>query len=396
MLVRFRLYSVLKNLRFADPMLVLFLLDRHFSLTAIGAWLGAQHLLTTVLEFPMGVVADRFGRRSSLAASFLAYALSFVLLPMAVPGGWALGAGLAVFGVGEALRTGSHKAIMLDWLDQRGQADQAVEVVGLTRTWSRASSGFAAMTGGVLLWATQDWSVLYGLSAVAAVLGFGLLLSYPRSLEGEQSRERGSRAPLRERLRRLARGGVGLVGQSIVFESNVKLMRKFALQPFLKQGLALSGLPVVGTGALAIGAVELAGDLIGAAGARSAPRLRDTAGGIQPALRWAYRGGLAGMAVLALCSWMDWPWAIWVGVAAAVGVWALQNARRPVFVAAFGARIDKTQRATSLSLESLARTLVLSVLLPVSGALADAFGLWAAFTLAAGLMALGLLLRDRA
>jgi hypothetical protein len=57
--------------------------------------------------------------------------------------------------------------------------------------------------------------------------------------------------------------------------------------------------------------------------------------------------------------------------------------------------MDKAQRATSLSLESLARTLVLSVLLPVCGALADAFGLWAAFLVAAGLMAVGLGLRDR-
>ncbi len=397
MIVRFCLYSVLKNLRFADPFLLLFLLDRGYSLTAIGSWLGAQHLLTGLLELPLGVAADRFGRRRSLALCFLCYAGAFELFPLAAPGEpLALGAALLLFGLGEALRTGSHKAIMLDYLDQRGEADRATEVVGLTRSYSRIASGVAAIAGGVVIFAYGAYVPLFHLSAAAAVLGWLLMLGYPRSLEGEQQRAGGAHAAqpsFGERLRTLGvRPRVaGLLIQSILFESQVKLVRKYYLQPFLKQGLAAVGLPVLGAGALAIGVVELVADLLGAAGARASTRLERAGGGRPPALRLAYLGALAAAIVIAASAYLG---TLWPGVIAAVFAWVLQNARRPIFVAAFGEHMDKAQRATSISLESLARTVTLSALLPICGVLADRVGLWAAFALVTGLLALGLAARQ--
>jgi MFS family permease len=392
MIARFCLYSVLKNLRFADPFLLLFLLHRGYTLTAIGAFLGAQHLFTGTLELPLGVAADRFGRRRSLALCFVCYAAAFELFPLATPGRpLALGAALLLFGLGEALRTGSHKAIMLDYLERRGERQRATEVVGLTRGYSRLSSGSAALGGGALLYVLRDYAPLFHLSAAAAVSGFFLMLTYPRELEGEQrraSRSGEARVPLRERLRKLGAYPrvAGLLVQSVLFESQVKLVRKYYLQPFLKQGLALTGLPVLGAGALAIGGVELLADVLGAVGARSSARLQRLLGGRRRALRVAYVGAMIGTLAIAASAALG---SLWPGVLAAITLWLLQNARRPVFVAAFGDYMDKPQRATSLSVESLARTVTLSLLLPLCGLLADRVGLWAAFALVATLLLLG-------
>jgi MFS family permease len=391
---RFCLYSVLKNLRFADPFLVLFLLDVELSLTQIGVALGAQHLLTGALEVPLGVAADRFGRRRALAAGFVSYALAFSAFAQVGRGTWGLlAAALGAFGVAEALRTGSHKAIMLDHLARRGESERATEVIGLTRSFSKFSSGSAALAGGVLLWASQSYALLFILSAVSAAGGFVLMLSYPAELEGEQRRARAGDAPRlswSERWHGLAdRSVAASIGESTLFESQSKIALKYYLQPFLKQGLAGIGLPILAGGAIAVGAIELLRDAIGGLGARFAPALERRSRGAERALRLAYGAALAALLGIALCASVGW---LWVGVALAIGLTLLQNARRPVFVRAFEQRIDPAQRATGLSVESLTRTVTVAALLPIVGVLADRVGLWAAFALMAAVLASGLLI----
>src|SRR5262245_1605160 len=80
MIVRFCLYSVLKNLRFFDPFLALYLLDVGFSYAQIGSMLGCQRLVTAILEIPSGYGADRWGRRRVLASSFILHTIALVIL----------------------------------------------------------------------------------------------------------------------------------------------------------------------------------------------------------------------------------------------------------------------------------------------------------------------------
>lgn len=150
MVFRFCLYSILKNLRFADPFLAIYLLDLGYSYTEIGSLLGCQRLVTAVLEIPSGIGADRWGRRRILAGSFALHAIALTVLGIAslVSGKphvlWFY-AGLSIFGAGEALRTGSHKAIMLDYLEYNRQADRATHVMAVTRTYSKVSSALAGV-----------------------------------------------------------------------------------------------------------------------------------------------------------------------------------------------------------------------------------------------------------
>ena len=388
MIARFCAYSVLKNLRFADPFLVLFLLHLGLSMAAIGSLLGGQHLLTGVLEVPLGAVADRWGRRRSLALGFLCYLASFALFASVSEVDWArLVMATGLFGLGEALRSGSHKAIILDYLEQRSESERAAEVIGLTRSFSKATSGSAALAGGFILYASGSYTWLFALSAVAAAGGFALMLSYPRSLEGEQSRAGKAMGSARALVREP--GVVPLVVQSTLFESQVKILLKYYLAPFLQVALAAVGLSVMAWGAVAIGAVEMLRDGLGSVASRQAVRLRTAAGGAASALRIAYLGAVLAAAALTWAAGRD---ALWLGVPAAVALSVLQNARRPVFVSAFDDVLDKPQRATSLSIESLARTVVVAALLPLVGSVADRVGLWAAFAALLSVLALGLLI----
>jgi MFS family permease len=400
MIVRFSLYSIFKNLRFADPFLLLYLLHLGSSFTSIGLLLGFGAITTAVLEVPAGLFADQWGRIKSVAACFLAYAFSFSLLPFATTADdgerlVCLYAAIASFSLGEALRTGGHKAIMLDWLDSEGRADEATGIIGTTRAWSKGTTGASALGGGLILFLTGDYAWLFYLSAVAAIGGFVLMLTYPSSLEGEKTRERQNAKSTVESSRLLERfrnsasePGFGrLFVESVTFESQSKLMLKYYLQPWLKLTLEAGGLTIIGLGALSVGAYEFVRNSVGATGALASPWLERIAGGQGAALTLVHRGALLISLALVLCLWVDW---LVIGLILMLGLTVLQNGRRPIFVSAFNEVMDKSARATTLSIENQARSVVTAVLLPITGWLADQFGLIAVCMALTGLLLSGL------
>ena len=83
------------------------------------------------LEMPAGAVADVLGRRRSMVTSVLGYIGSFVLLGLTQP------VALLCVAVGEAFRTGTHKAIIFDGLEQEGRSSEKTSVCGYTRSWSK-------------------------------------------------------------------------------------------------------------------------------------------------------------------------------------------------------------------------------------------------------------------
>jgi len=403
-IVRFCLYSILKNLRFADPFVLLFLLDLGSSYTQIGMLFGFGAFVTAVLEVPSGVLADRWGRISSVAACFVFYAVTFALFPAAssvtgsVRTGVLYGAA-TTFAIGEALRTGGHKSIMLDWLDSAGESHRATAVIGLARAFSKYTAALSALVGGLVLFATRDYRWLFYGSAAAALGGVVLMRSYPKELEGEHRRDatHGRDGPHGRgvgwrRLTRIAAapGFASLFIQSVMFESQSELMLKYYLQPLLKETLRAGGMAVVGVGAVWIGLYEFIRGGLGGTGAVVSARLERRAGGSDAALRYAYRGCLLISLAVALCAWAGW---LVAGLVLLVLLTVLQNARRPIFVSAFNQVMHKPQRATTLSLENQARSLSNAVWLPVAGWAADRWGLAVMFALTAGVLTLGLTAR---
>lgn len=93
--------------------------------------------------------------------------------------------------------------------------------------------------------------------------------------------------------------------------------------------------------------------------------------------------------VLILCLWVDW---LVIGLILMLGLTVLQNGRRPIFVSAFNEVMDKSARATTLSIESQARSVVTAVLLPITGWLADQFGLIAVCLALTGVLLSGLVM----
>jgi MFS family permease len=400
LIARFCVYAILKNLRFFEPFLMLFLLfDVGLSFTAAGALLAYHKILDGLVEVPLGLVADRFGRRRTLAISFVFAAVSFGLFAFASraaqPVLW-LYVAQTIFAVGEGLRAGSHKAMILDWLSAEGRRGEATRVLGQARFWSKFSEGASALLAGVAVWLTGSFTPLFVAAVVPAVGGAALVWSYPKALEGEWKDDRAAAPEAGSGWRRLrlafaAPGLLTLITLSVLFESQLKLAAHY-LQPFLATGLEDLDLSVVGgTGALLFGVYHFVQGLVAGASSLTSAWLERRAGGPERVLDLAYWCAAGGLGLIAAATLLlaDSPALRLPALVCFAGLAALQNARRPVFVAAMDERMDPAFRATILSAESQARSWIYALSALGVGLLTDLGGLPAAFLGMAALMAAG-------
>lgn len=400
---RFCAYAALRNLRFFDPFLVLFLLaDLKLDYATVGLVIAWHKGLLAAFEVPLAVIADRYGRRRTLVASFVTSALAMLGLFAAarVPSPLVpvLGA-LAVYAVGEALRTGTHKAIMLDWLTRRGERERKVAVIGTTRFFSKTSEGLAALIGGAVVWLGGQYAPLFAASAVPTALGALLVASYPRVLDEDGPAEKSPKSKKADgpgvggRLKAMARPGLlAVVVPSILFESQIKLAASW-LQPALAQGIEDLDLTVAGgIGAMVYGAWHLASGLLAGSAALASSRLVARAGGPARALTVAHV--LAALALAATAAGLIGG-LLAPGLIFMMGLAALQNARRPIFIAAIDDVMDPRWRATTLSVESQARAGAHAVTAAAVGIVAEWGGLGAGFALMAGIVALSAIVSAR-
>lgn len=387
MLARFCTYAVLRNLRFFDPFFLLFLLhDVGVDFITAGTLLAFEKVLGGALEVPLGVLTDRYGRRRSLIGSFTLAAVAFVIFGVAAHGIWTLPLlylGQTVYAVAEAARSGSHKAIILDWLTREGRPKEKAQILGVTRFFSKSSAGIAALAAGLIVWRSGSFTWLFYLAIVPTLLAAGLLWTYPRTLEGSlrQSRKAGVRLPgtwagLKQAARRP--GVLGMIAVSVLFESQIKLALVY-LQPFLAERLAEVDLTVTaGIGALAYGGWFFLQGLAAGSASLFAPRLERRFGGSEAAIRRIHRWGAAALVSLALLGVFTDGMLGLAGLPLFAALAALQNARRPLFVSALDDHMDRHYRATTLSLESQLRGWAYAVSALVAGALADASNIgWA-------------------
>ncbi len=181
---KFCAYGFLKNLRFFEPFLMLFFIEKGLTYLEIGILYSIREIGVNILEIPTGIIADAFGRRKTMVFSFICYIIAFLVFNFSN--------GLAVFifamicfSFGEAFRTGTHKAMIFEYLRIKGWTSQKVHYYGHTRSASQIGSAVSAVIAAVIVYYTGTMKIVFLYSTIPYFIDLFLMISYPKELDGD-------------------------------------------------------------------------------------------------------------------------------------------------------------------------------------------------------------------
>jgi MFS family permease len=376
MLFRFSLYGFLKNQRYFEPFLVLFFLDQGLSFTQIGLLVAVRELSANLLEIPSGAVADLFGRRRAMIGSFAAYIVSFLVFALSHTfANFAVA--MFFYALGDAFRTGTHKAMIFTWLRTENRLDEKTRIYGFTRSWSKLGSAFSIIIATGLMVGVGEYRWVFLMSMVPYTLGIINFLGYPDWLDGEAKSDASLGdvyRHLREAFGRMARTAHlrRLVAESMTFEGTFKVAKDY-LQPLVRH--AALGAPLLlmldekNRTPILIGAVYLTLYILSAWASRQSHRLAQRFGGEERGVGVVWWSTLVVYVALVPLLYMGW-------TGPAIGLFILlnllQNLFRPMHISRFDDHADEHQGATILSVESQSKGLAAMVLAPLLGWLVDA------------------------
>lgn len=378
MLFRFSLYGFLKNQRYYENFLYLAFLEKGLSYFAIGVLIGFREVCTNLFEIPSGAIADLYGRRRAMIFSFCAYIASFVIFAVSkslLP----LFAAMFFYGLGDAFRSGTHKAMIFDWLRLQGRSDEKTKIYGFTRSWSQMGSAVSVLIAGALVFYSGNFVDIFWFSIIPYAMNIVNFFGYPARLDGDRQSEFSLKAvagmlgsALKQSvqfppLRRLVFEGMG-------FEGMYKASKDF-LQPILKQtAIALPLLLVLDESkrtALLVAGVYFVLYLLSSFASRNSHQVSNWRGGDEGAARFMWWIDLALFALLIPALWFNWHPAI---IVLFVGLAILQNFWRPGLISRFNEQSTPEMSATILSIEAQSKSLATIILAPLLGLLVDSVG----------------------
>lgn len=387
---KFCAYGFLKNLRFYKPFLLLYFLESGISYFQIGILISLREIFKILFEIPTGVFADKFGRKITMVGAFLSYIISFLIfyfLPFFVAFIFAM----FFFGIGEALRSGTHKSMIFKYLDLNDIADKKTEYYGHTRSWSKRGSAVSALFAGAIVFYSGSYSRIFLVTLIPYIMELFLMMSYPDNLNMPDTSQQENKS-LKDffLFLKFKNARKGLL-TSALFDGFFKALEDY-LQPILK-AFALS-LPILATlsgdkrTAVVIGIVYFVLFFITSYASQNAYRVRDLFKSSQRGMNITY---LLGVFVVVSSGFGHLYGIEIIPVIMFIFYHVLQNSRRPMAVTYISNYIPDVSMATGLSVESQMKTFFIIIISPIIGALADNFGISWAFIGISAIMATGYL-----
>ena len=390
--IKFGFYGFLKNLQFFEPFIYLYFLAVGLSYFQIGLMLSIREVSTYVFEIPTGVIADTWGKKRSMLLCFVFYMISFTIYYLSSTF-LLIAAASLLFGLGEAFRQGTHKAIIFDYLDRQGIPEKKSEVYGFTSSVAKVGSALSAIiAGGLMLW-FRDYHLIFLFSIVPYAAAFLLIFTYPpekKNYRENQTVLQSMRTHVKNSFGNLLNIGNlhRTLVNSAVYDGVFKGVRDF-VQPVVRNFMLAAPVLVFLENeqtreTIVLSLLYLLISIIGALCLRNAYRLEKIFASISKLLNilFVIQAGL-----LLLMGWFTG-----LSLAAVFVVFLILNGinslRRPVLLSYLVDQIDDKERATMLSIESQLKAFTVVLVAPLLGWTADFFSLSATFYTAGVIMLL--------
>jgi predicted MFS family arabinose efflux permease len=378
---RYFIYTALKGFGFGliTAMWLIYLQQRRGLSLTQATFVDVAFWIAAVLgEVPTGIVADTYGRKTSLVAgvalmslSIFAWALAPTILLIVLAY-----AGLAI---GVTFLSGAEDAFFFESIQITGRANSYTRLVGLAGATMLGATAVGSAVSG--LFASVDLILPFLIAGVSLLATLGTVLTFKEP----QVEEKGvgqTRISYREILRQsftLMRARPALRSPMLylaIVPMVALVMETFFLQP---QAVRL-GVPIAG-----IGMLVMATQFTNMAGSTWADKIATRLG--EGRVLFIIPGIIV-ISLILLAAFQVFFSLLWIAVISFVTA-----VLRPLVLNRIQSQVSDNVRATILSMESLMATMLLTVSEPILGVIADRAGLPTAYvTLAAGLGVLVLLL----
>ena len=378
---KFCLYGFLKNLRFFEPYLYIYMLQVvGLNLFQIGTLFSIREAVTYLFEIPSGILADQYGKKNELVICFIFYILSFFFFYLG-NNYFIIAIAMFFFGLGEAFRSGTHKAMIYTYLEYKKWFTYKTFVYGRTRSFSLIGSSLSAFAAIFIIIWFPAMQTIFLFSIIPYILDFFLILSYPNSLNERvettlslknffvfsvtQLRKIFSNHSLKK-----------VIISSSLFDGIFKILKDY-IQPILKNIILISGVYTTSSINADARLKIILGMLYGviyifsSVVSRNVYRLNFK---MKSSQLMDISFDIFSILFLVLFFAVKYESLLLV-IPLYFIIYFLKDGRRPLAVDVFGDRMPKTERATVLSVESQARSLFMIVLAPAFGYIADVFGI---------------------
>lgn len=373
---KFGLYGLLKNLKFFEPYLWIYFLLSGLSLFEIGILYSIREVIIYVFEIPSGVIADRFGKKNELIACFIFYIISFIVFFFA-GNFYVFIIAMIFFGFGEAFRSGTHKAMIMEFLDVNGVTDSKSRVYGLTRSYSNIGSAISSLVGIILVLYSPKISYLFLVAIIPYIGDLLLIMTYPEYLNKREDTTFSFKEFMKQNIssvkyafttKKLNR----YIIESSAFNAIFKTIKDYIQPIILSIGLATLLFTQFNEDEnikIYIGLIYFISQFISVFVAKNAYRLEKMIGSNKIlTIIWM----LTSFTVIVLGIYIE---NIFVVIISFALFYTFLNIRKPFMIEKIGDLSISNKRASVLSIESQITSLFIIVLAPLLGFISDQFNI---------------------
>lgn len=387
---KFSLYGFLKELTFFEPYLLIYLMGLGLNLFQIGLLFAVREAITYIFEVPSGVFADNYGKKKELLICFSFYIVSFVFFFIGTHI-VVITVGMVFFGLGEAFRSGTHKAMIYTYLDQKSWFDYKTFVYGRTRSFSLLGGAMSSFMSIAFILNLPSARWIFALSIIPYMLDFILILTYPDSLDEKRVHEWHWKDFLTENVNQIKmifsqKALSRVLVSSSMYDGIFKSIKDY-IQPILKATILAS----IGIGIfkssfienvqpddiiiIVLGVTYGVFYLFSSLASKNVHLLNRY---LNSAKLMTYSFDLMAILVFVL-SFAVRSNATLLILLLFFALNMMKDARRPLFVDVCGDHMVREQRATVMSVDSQLKALFVVILAPVLGFIADQFSIHTMF-----------------
>jgi MFS family permease len=158
----------MRNFNITHGIWLAYLVLKGFSLWEIGLFEGVFHLSSLTMEVPTGIVADLYGRKLSRIISLILYVV-YLLILLFASNFILIAIAFFICGLSYTFESGSGEALVYDSLILTGDEQKYMKIIGKKEVLYQASSGIALLIGGYI--AVTSYNLSFILMVIVLTTG---------------------------------------------------------------------------------------------------------------------------------------------------------------------------------------------------------------------------------